>query len=158
VVGAAFVFLGSYRFLAGVSGDPVANLLSIAGGFVFAGLGAMVARLFGRGGVARLRVDDHGLEFIALQGSVRTLAWSDARLQADLYDVSASPETNSFVRDNPVWRYGLIVRSPFLFQCRFPREAYDAILAGARGHGIRVEPSGWRNFTSDTIAFRIGRP
>jgi hypothetical protein len=154
-IGAILVVLGALAIFTGAPGARPFSIRAIGGSLVFGGIGGWIFYTYRGGGISRLRVDGQGLRFTYASGSEKALAWSGSRFLADLYDVSSLPTTNSFVQEDPVWRYGLIVRAPFLLQCRFPREGYDAILAGARRYGLRVEPSPWRNFKSGEIAFRI---
>jgi hypothetical protein len=159
-----FIAFGAITVLIGVSwlrnggpGGAIGTLPVFIGGATFALLGVVLNYLLRIGGVARLHVDQTGLHFTRADGSTKDLLWTDPRFQADVYDVSAMPGNNSFVRDDPIWRYGLILRAPFLTQCRFPREMYDALLAGARTNGLSIEPSSSSNFDSGEVALRLRR-
>ena len=150
VVGASWLSFGSPQ-----GQGPVGTIPVFVGGITFVLVGLLANRLLAIGGVVRLRVDDLGLHLSTRVGRVRNLLWTDPRFQIDIYDVSGLPESNSFVRDDSVWRYGLIVRAPFLSQCRFPREMYDSILARARERGLEIVPSPSTNFDSGEKAFRL---
>lgn len=155
--GAVIAALGVDRLLFGIGPDEVGNFLGAGGGLIFASMGGLLYYGFFVGGVASMRLDGEGLMFTGVNGSVKKLTWTDRRVRLDLYDVSKMPESNTYVRDDPVWRYGLVVRAPFLKAVRFPQAGYDAVLAAARGHRMQVLPytQNSRAFPSGETAFRI---
>ncbi|MCI4321550.1 MAG: hypothetical protein L3K05_04505 [Thermoplasmata archaeon] len=158
-VGMVIAALAILRLASRTPGDPTSTLLGLGGGVLFAGLGVFVAYVVGTGGVARLQINEGGLQFTDPKGRVRTLAWANPRFLVDVYDVSRIPAGRSYAVDDEVWRYAVIVQAPFRLICRTPREAYEAVLTVARAHEMAIDSQSSFYFRSheDAVAFRIRR-
>jgi hypothetical protein len=133
---------------------------------LWGGAGIIMILLFGgvaywatsRGGVLALTVDESGLEFQGPQGPARRVRWSDPDFSLQVWDASALPEANELVQNLTPCRFGLatVQMKGIFFRTGVPREAYLAVLEGARGHGLEVTRT--EDLPGGAPTFRIRRP
>ena len=84
----------------------------------------------------RLVLDDHDLRFEAgARGRTRHLAWLDPAFELEVYDRSELPTTE---RDGTPRFLDFIVRLRHGPRTPLSRAAFEAILEGARSHGLEV--------------------
>jgi hypothetical protein len=149
-LGAGVVFLASaaYFLIRGIlsNGPPVA--------FVAAALFALLGSLFEIGAWMRrppsafVEVDDSGIGLISVAGRTHHLLWADPRFRLSIAATNGAPDRRSNGRP----MYGIRGGRRGL-QTMLSRDAFEAMVIGARSHGLAVrvtpEPSspGWSRYT-----------
>jgi hypothetical protein len=129
-----------------------------AGIVVCLAFGVLVHWATSRGGVVRLTVDGEGLELRAPEGQVKRVLWSDPDISLQVWDASTLPESDAIVQNIAPCRFGLATygMKRMRFRTGVPREAYLAVLEGARGHGLEVTRT--EDHPDDIPTFRLHPP
>jgi hypothetical protein len=120
--------------------DPFLYGAGAFGAAAVLGFGVLVYWLMGLGGLVSVTVDEKGLGFRRPKGPVRRLDWSNPNFNVEVYDASGLPASDELAQSVAPFpcgfgtsgTKGLFVRSGI------PREAFSAMIAGARDHGLEV--------------------